>query len=363
MFYIGGTEIINWINLLIEVESQSTLHIFLLSLLMLFTLGVILYLLGEFMEFLFRKYTSLLLEITNYKLTEEDIEKISIIIPAFNEEKTTKRAIDKVKPYCKNVIVVNDGSKDKTKEIALKNGVVVVDHKLNLGLDSSLRDGICRAIALDSKIIVNFDADLQYRAEEIPSLIYNILHEDYDLIMGSRFTCNIEEMSFMKRFRNKLYTRLLRYLSKTGISDGQTGFKAFTQEFSRKIIIRGDFTYTQEMILEATTKRAKIGEISSHCDRRADGESRLMKNPFHFAKSIGLFLIKILIDLNPLKIYALFGSIIAVIGFYFGGVEILNWLIAGVLVNPFMVIIGITIFMTSIIIFVMALLSASTKRK
>lgn len=117
------------------------------------------------------------------------------------------------------------------------------------------------------------------------------------------------------------------------------------------------------MILEATTKKFKIGEIPIHFDKRLDGKSRLMKNPIHFAKSSGIFLIKVLIDLNPLKIYALLSSILLVIGFYMGGMETANWLITGNLENPFMVIVGIIIIMSALIIISMALLFASTKKK
>jgi glycosyltransferase involved in cell wall biosynthesis len=266
-----------------------------------------------------------------------------------------------VKPYCKHVIVVDDGSEDKTGEIATKNGAVIVEHKLNQGLGQSLRDGIRRAIALESYIIINFDADLQYRAEEIPDLVYYIIHEDYDLIMGSRLEGKIEKMSKFKKFGNKMYTRLLRYLTKVGVSDGQTGFRAFTKEFAAMIKIRGDFTYTQEMILEATTKKAKIGEIPIHFDIREDGSSRLMKSSFHFAKSSGIFLVKVLIDLNPLKIFAIFSSILIAIGFYLGGTEIIDWLITGVMDNSVLIIIGIIIIFTAIIILSVSLLISSGK--
>lgn len=360
---IGFVEsIIQWIQYLIEIETQQILHITVLSIVIIFTLGILFYLIGEIIEFFFGKYHPILLEPMKYKLTEEDISKISVMIPAYNEEKSIKKAIDKVKPYCKNVIVVNDGSTDNTKKIAIENGAIIVHHKLNLGLGQSLRDGIKRALAINSEIIVNFDADLQYRAEEIPQLVYYILHDDYDLVMGSRFAGKIEFMPSFKRFGNKMYTRLLRYISKVGISDGQTGFRAFTNEFAGRVKIRGDFTYTQEMILEATSKKVKLGEVPIHFDKRLDGKSRLMKNPLHFAKSSGVFLIKVLIDLNPLKYYALFSSIMLVIGFYLGGIEIADWFITGVLDNPFMVIIGFIIIMSSIIILSFALLFAANKR-
>ena len=227
--------IIELINDMIETGTQQIFHIIIFSIVIIFTLGIILYISGELIEFFFRKYKLILLDVKEYNLTTEDKNRISVIIPALNEEKTIQKAIEEVKPFCKNVIVVNDGSTDNTKQIAIEHGAVIVDHKLNLGLGQSLRDGIKKAQSFNSDIIVNFDADLQYRAKEIPSLVYYVIKDEYDLIMGSRFAGTIESMPKFKKFANKLYTRLLRYLTKVGISDGQTGFRAFTSEFAKKI--------------------------------------------------------------------------------------------------------------------------------
>jgi len=356
--------IINWINELMNLQGSMLIHIVSISIVLIFTCGIILYILGEIVDFLFGKHPSLLLDkIDDNILSKEDKEKISVIIPAYNEEKTIERAIEAVVPFCNHVIVVNDGSQDKTKEIASQCGAVVVNHKINRGLGESLRDGIKRALSLNSQIIINFDADLQYRAEEIPTLVYHIINDDYDLIMGSRFKGKIEEMSAFKRFGNKTYTRLLRYLTRVGVSDSQTGFRAFTDEFARAIKIRGNFTYTQEMILEATSKKAKIGEVPIHFDKRLDGKSRLMNNPFHFAKSSGIFLIQVLIDLNPLKIYSIFSSMLIIIGFYLGGTEIVNWLILGDMENPILIIAGLIFIVGAIIILSTALLVSSFKGK
>lgn len=180
--------------------------------------------------------------------------------------------------------------------------------------------------------------------------------------MLRRFAGKVEKMLFMKRFEIDSFLVLLSYLTKTGISDDQTGFRAFTNEFASMIKMRGDFTYTQEMILEATTKKAKIGEVPIHFDIREDGSSRLMKGPFHFAKSSGIFLIRVLIDLNPLKIFALFSSILIAIGFYLGGTEIINWLITGVMDNSVLIIIGMIIITGAIIILSTAVLIAALKK-
>ncbi|MHA1667369.1 MAG: glycosyltransferase, partial [Candidatus Heimdallarchaeaceae archaeon] len=118
--------VIDWIKLLIVAQNENALHIIVISIAIIFTIGIISFILGEIIDFLFGKYPSILLEKKETSLSEEEKEKISVIIPAYNEEKTIKKAIDNVKPYCKNVIVVNDGSTDNTKKIAQESGAVIV---------------------------------------------------------------------------------------------------------------------------------------------------------------------------------------------------------------------------------------------
>ncbi|MHA1230330.1 MAG: glycosyltransferase family 2 protein [Candidatus Helarchaeota archaeon] len=343
-------------------DKNTTIYLIVLALFLLFSFGICVFLLGEIIDLFFGKYPSILLEPKDYTLTEEEKEKITVIIPAYNEEKTIAEAINSVNPFCKQVIVVDDGSTDKTASIAEENGAILVRHKLNKGLGQTLSTGVNKALSMNAEIIFNFDADLQYNAADIPKLAYYILHENYDLIMGSRLAGQIEEMNLFKKVGNKLYTKLLRYLTKTGISDGQTGFRAFTSSFAKMIKIRGDFTYTQEMILEAVSKKAKIGEIPIYFAKRRDGKSRLMHNPLHFAKASGIFLIKVIIDLNPLKVYTLLSGFIFIVGFLMGGKKMLDWLLYGVLLEPIWAIMGSVIIMNSLVIFFIALLISSTKK-
>jgi len=298
---ISVVEVISWLILVFQNKITNYIVITLIVILFCLSLGVFVFLISLLIEFFFRNYPSLILEKQKYILSEDDKKKITVIIPAYNEEKTIGQAIEAVKPYCNKIIVVNDGSTDQTEVIAERHGAIVVNHKNNKGLGQTLRDGVRKALELNSEIIVNYDADLQYKADEINSLVYYIIYDNYDLIMGSRLKGTIEEMPFLKKFGNMMYTKLLQFITKIGISDGQTGFRAFTKEFAEQIKIRGDYTYTQEMILEANAIKAKIGEVPIYFAKRKDGNSRLMKNPFHFAKSSGCFLIQVISDLYPIK--------------------------------------------------------------
>ncbi len=355
--------LIEWIIVISQLRENISAYIVILSLIIIFSLGVFLWLLGEILEFIISNYPSILLEKKEYDLNVRDKSIIFVIIPAYNESVTIKKAIDSVRPYTKNIVVVDDGSTDDTGKIAEMNGAIVVKHKLNEGLGKSLLDGVKEALSLGAEYMIIFDADLQYDSKDIPSIMYYLIEEDYDLIMGSRFAGYIEKMTFIKKIGNKLYTRLLRFLTKTGISDGQTGLRGFTSEFIKKIRIRGDFTYTQEMILEAVMKKTKIGEIPINFYSRTIGQSRLMKNPFHFAKTSGIFLMKILIDLHPLKIFSLLGGALMLIGFYFGGKEIIEWIINEKMLNTGLIISGMMLIMTGIIIICNAILISIIKDK
>lgn len=350
---------INWLIILFTTYHNLTVNIIVLSLVFFASLGIIIYLVGEIYEFFFGNYQSIMVDKIDYELSETEKEKISVIIPAYNEEETIKTAINSVQPYCKHVIVVNDGSTDYTDKIAKENKAVIVRHNINKGLGQTLRDGIRRALALNSDIIVNFDADMQYHAEDIPKLVYYILYEDYDLMMGSRLAGEIESMPKIKKFGNIMYTKLLRYLTKVGITDGQTGLRAFTAEFANSIKIRGDFTYTQEMILEAAVRRAKMGEIPIHFAPRKVGESRLMSSPLDFARSSGIFLLKVLVDLSPLKIFSIVSGAMLIFGFYMGGKELIDYLIIGQLREPIWAMIGTVIIMNAIVLFCFALMISS----
>jgi len=184
--------------------------------------------------------------------------KVIITIPAYNEEGKIGNVIQNIKTVMDNtkysynylVLVVNDGSVDKTADEATKAGAFVFSHKINKGLAETFRTEMKLCSELGTEIIVHTDADGQYKAEEIPNLIEQV-ELGYDLVLGSRFMGTIESMSKIKRFGNKAFSRLISLLTKRRISDGQTGFRAFTRKVAEELPIESDYTYTQEQIIRA----------------------------------------------------------------------------------------------------------------
>src|SRR3989339_1592069 len=212
--------------------------------------------------------------------------KVIITIPAYNEEKTLPLVLEEIKQVMQNtkykykILVLDDGSRDRTAEIAEKQGAIVVSHPRNRGLAETFREEMKECLKLGADIIVHTDADGQYHPQHIPELIQKV-QQGYDLVLGSRFRGRIENMPFLKLLGNIAFSKVLTSLTKTRITDSTTGFRAFTAEIARDINYINTFTYTQEQIIKAAKQGFRIAEIPILA--RKTRKSRLFKNPFQYA--------------------------------------------------------------------------------
>ena len=239
--------------------------------------------------------------------------KIIITIPAYNEEGTIgiviseiKQQMDKLK-YEYKIIVVDDGSTDNTANVAKNTGASVYSHPYNYGLAETFRTEIEKALENNAEIIVHIDADGQYRPEEIPKLIKPIENKEADLVLGSRFMGTIEKMPVVKKLGNIAFSKVVSQISGMKITDGQTGFRAFTRELAEKITIISIYTYTQEQIIKAVRNKFKVKEVPIYFAKRQLGKSRLMSNPAEFAIKAWINLLRIYRDYEPLKFFGLVG--------------------------------------------------------
>lgn len=248
--------------------------------------------------------------------------KIIVTIPAYNEEKSIGRLVSGIKRvmdeggYDYKILVVDDGSKDKTAVIAKKAGAIVYSHPKNYGLAECFKSEIEKCLELKADIIVHIDADLQYRPEEIPKLLKEI-ENGYDLVLGSRFKGKIEYMPLIKRIGNIAFSKAVSQITRIRISDAQTGFRAFTKKVAEITPITSNHTYTQEQIIRAVRKKFRVKEVPIYFAKR-DGKSRLMSNPFGYAIRASINLIRIYRDFEPLKFFGFIGGFILLIGFALG---------------------------------------------
>lgn len=239
--------------------------------------------------------------------------KVIVTIPAYNEEDTICTVIQDIKrtmsqtKYDYDIIVVDDGSTDRTTENARKSGAIVFSHPYNYGLAETFRTEMEKALESDADVIVHTDADNQYRANEIPKLIEPVEKGEADLVLGSRFTGTIEEMPLMKRWGNIAFSKVVSQIIGIKITDAQTGFRAFTREFAEKVRIISTHTYTQEMVIRAVREKFKVKEVPVYFARRKKGKSRLISNPAEYAIKAWINIFRIYRDYEPLKFFGSMG--------------------------------------------------------
>lgn len=154
-----------------------------------------------------------------------------IIIPAYNESKTIADVVQHAKKYSKNIIVVDDGSKDRTSEIAEKEKVIVLRHIINLGKGAALKTGCEYAIKKGAKMLILLDGDGQHSPSNIPEFVKKL--EEYDIVFGMRRLNR--KMPLLRRVGNWGINRIIRFLFKVKIEDAMCGYRAFRSEVYEKI--------------------------------------------------------------------------------------------------------------------------------
>jgi glycosyltransferase involved in cell wall biosynthesis len=245
--------------------------------------------------------------------------KVIVTIPAFNEEMTIGNVIKEIQNTLNNqkfiyeIQVVDDGSVDNTANIARSLNARVYSHPVNFGLAETFRDEIQIALDNGADIIVHFDADGQYRSEEIINLISPLLEGNADLVLGSRFLGEIEDMPLLKKIGNRAFSRVVSHIIGFRIIDAQTGFRAFTKDLAAKVKVNSEFTYTQEQIIKSARKKFRIMEVPIFFAKRISGKSRLMSNPLDYAIRGNINLLRIYRDYAPLKFFGFIGFILIVL--------------------------------------------------
>jgi glycosyltransferase involved in cell wall biosynthesis len=213
---------------------------------------------------------------------------MSVIIAAYNEEATIEEIIIRVRKVLvpdieKEIVVVDDGSKDKTREILKKiEGIRVFFHERNLGKGGALKPGIANATG---DVIILQDADLEYSPEDYPALIIPILNDKVDLVLGSRFhsygprffTKNGDPF-FSHYIGNKMIIGLTNFLYGQKITDYEGCYKAFTRDLARQVAVTSNgFEFDNELVCKSLRLGYKIAEIPIHYHPRLYAEGKKIK--------------------------------------------------------------------------------------
>jgi glycosyltransferase involved in cell wall biosynthesis len=254
--------------------------------------------------------------------------KVIIQIPCYNEEATlglTLSALPRQLPGVNSVewLIINDGSEDKTVDVALAYGVDhIVNLEYNQGLAKAFMAGIEACLKAGADIIVNTDADNQYCAEDIPALIAPILIGKAEIVIGTRPIQQIKHFSPVKKFLQRLGSWVVQIASSTDIPDAPSGFRAISRNAAMQLNIFSEYTYTLEMIIQAGQKGMAITwvPIRTNDDLRP---SRLVKNMSSYVKRSCLTILRIFVTYRPLYFFTILGSIPFALGTLLG----VRWLI------------------------------------
>jgi glycosyltransferase involved in cell wall biosynthesis len=245
--------------------------------------------------------------------------KLIIQIPSFNEESTLPATLAELPREVPNVdqietLVIDDGSTDRTSEVARAAGVTyVLRAPVNQGLARAFSAGLDFALKRGADIIVNTDADNQYPGRDIVRLIAPILHGEADIVVGNRNPLRIAHFSYVKRVLQWTGSWIVRGLSGTTLPDVTSGFRAFSRDAALRMNVVSDFTYTLETIIQAGKKQLNV----THVDVTVNPATR----PSRLFRGVGSYVVhslgtiaRIYALYNPMRVFSIIGLLLLLPG-------------------------------------------------
>lgn len=200
------------------------------------------------------------------------MDKICVLIPAYEAEKTIGSVLERVKSLGLDTIVVNDGSVDQTEKVARAYGVHLLNHSKNLGKGAALRTGFQYILQKGYALVITLDADGQHDPSDIPSLLNVFLRVQPDLLIGSR-AGEFHRMTWLRRFWNRLGVKAVSRLCHADITDSQSGFRLIRTSLLRTIsLTTNGFETELELLIKACQKRFGVLSIPINV-QKVDGTS------------------------------------------------------------------------------------------
>ncbi len=246
-------------------------------------------------------------------------KKLVVMIPCLNEEATLPLVLSTIPESIEGiseieVLVIDDGSTDRTVEIARRWGVRhFVHHARNRGLAYSLKDGVRGALEMGADIVVLTDGDNQYPQERIPDLIRPILEGRADVVVADRQVDTIEHFSRTKKFLQHFGTGVLNIAAGTELPDSTSGFRAYSREAAIKLNLVGRFNFAMETTLQASYKRLAIATIPITTNPKTR-ESRLFRSPWEHVRKSAVALLNAYSMYRPVAIFMGLGAFLLLAG-------------------------------------------------
>ena len=241
--------------------------------------------------------------------------KLIIQIPCLNEARTLPSTLADLPKSVPGIdiietLVIDDGSKDGTADVALAAGVDhIVRLTRNKGLAAAFVAGIDASLKRGADFIVNTDADNQYAGHEIQKLVAPLLAGEADIVIGDRNIAELQHMSWRKRQLQRLGSWVVRQVSNTSVPDTTSGFRAYTREAALRMTIVSEFSYTLESIIQAGKKRMAIAHVPIQTNPRTR-ESRLFDSIFSYIKRSSATIVRIYAMYEPLKVFSYIGLLL-----------------------------------------------------
>jgi glycosyltransferase involved in cell wall biosynthesis len=268
---------------------------------------------------------------------EVKVMQLVVYLPALNEAETIGMVLDGIPKKIDGItsiktVVVDDGSNDRTAEIAVLHGAAVVRHAQNRGTGKTFVSGVSAGLRAGADIIVSMDADGQFRGEDVAKLIAPILEGRSDVVLCSRFADSnmVGDMRWPKRMGNEFLTRAISIFAGTRFTDVSCGFRAMSREAALRVDIHSDYEYIHESLLNWSRVGLRITEIPLPVlAERPVGESRIMSSVVRYALRSAPVLLRAIRDHSPIKFFGSLSLVIAAFAVLAGAWVSLHWLRTG----------------------------------
>lgn len=252
--------------------------------------------------------------------------RLIVNLPAYNEEEKIAHTIRRVPRQVAGfdevfVQVIDDGSKDRTMEVAKAAGAdFVYSNGVNRGIGKTFRHAAERALENQADVMVNIDADGQFDPEDIRKLVIPILAQEADMVSADRFDhLAAENIPWLKEVLNRLAARLIGSFMSVHIKDLTCGFRAYSRETLLRLNLPGGFTYTQETIIDALGKDLKIVWLPVKVTYFTNRKSRVVKTIWSYVNSSSRIIVRAIRDVRPMKFFGVPGIILLLISLIFFG--------------------------------------------
>ncbi len=294
---------------------------------------------------------------------------ILVAVPCFNEESVIEKTLLKIKESTSKlddcrILVIDDGSTDRSKAIAEKiPGLLVVMHPENQGLGATFRTAVNHALESGADILVTIDADGQFDSDEIEHLIRPLISNDFDMVTGSRFLhgSHVSDMPRIKKYGNKLYSRLISNIAKTSLSDVSCGFRAYSRTALYNMYLTGNFTYTHESIISLSQQGLRLSEVPIKVSYFTERESVISGNLFKYAASTIRIILKSFINYAPARAFFFLSVLTTANSVFFGAILIHHKLTTGQFDGFYFAVVLSTMFaICSLVLFTAATISLVT---